>query len=270
MQEILSKTSIGNRLKDLRLQAGMSQAEISQLLEISRSNYSQIELGNQFPTFEVLCRLASIYSKTYEWLLHGSVNNFKKNGNLKSGYIKGVKDKPAENEVILVAATERNEYIKNFQRPEYIKKQKCISVPFLREPGLFRAFEINGNSMRNALFDGDILISKKIESLEEVKKQCVYVIITAGELVIERVIVSNSASGMIMCLSDADPLERRIIYFSEVKEIWKAEGKYSRVLSRMVEDVSEHIARFESTIAELELEMEKIRNILGRVPSPSK
>jgi len=71
MQEILSKVSIGERIKNLRLDHNLSQATIAKTLNISRSNYSQIELGNQFPSFDTLHLIASFYSKSYEWILHG-------------------------------------------------------------------------------------------------------------------------------------------------------------------------------------------------------
>ncbi|WP_084240756.1 helix-turn-helix domain-containing protein [Pedobacter africanus] len=71
MEEILSKKDIGERIRVLRLTNGLSQAFIANILNLSRSNYSQIELGNQYPTFNTLHEIARYYSKTYDWLLHG-------------------------------------------------------------------------------------------------------------------------------------------------------------------------------------------------------
>ena len=72
MQEILSKKNIGERIKILRITNNHSQLFVADILSLSRSNYSQIELGNQFPTFETLYTISRYYSKSYEWLLHGS------------------------------------------------------------------------------------------------------------------------------------------------------------------------------------------------------
>ncbi|WP_316836801.1 helix-turn-helix transcriptional regulator [Pedobacter nutrimenti] len=71
MQEILSKKDIGERIKALRTAQRLSQSKVADLLSISRSNYSQIELGNQFPSFNILNVIARYYSKSYNWLLHG-------------------------------------------------------------------------------------------------------------------------------------------------------------------------------------------------------
>ncbi|MGY0041450.1 helix-turn-helix domain-containing protein [Pedobacter sp. NJ-S-72] len=71
MQEILSKKILGKRIKSLRLERAYAQVDVANLLNLSRSNYSQIELGNQYPTFHTLCALSRHYKKSYEWLLHG-------------------------------------------------------------------------------------------------------------------------------------------------------------------------------------------------------
>lgn len=72
MQEILSKKDIGERIKGLRVKEELSQAFVANILNLSRSNYSQIELGNQYPSFNTLHEISRYYSKSYEWLLHGS------------------------------------------------------------------------------------------------------------------------------------------------------------------------------------------------------
>ncbi len=267
MQEMLSKISIGNRMKDLRLQSGFSQAEIAKRLNISRSNYSQIELGNQFPTFEVLCRVASIYSKTYEWLLHGPLDkagmnkqqfSYESQFSGKHSDIQGC----GSGDVILIRSEDRPCYIKNSERADFLQQQEGFAVPWADTTHL-RAFEVDGNAMRNALCHGDILIARRILSPLDITNQSVYVLVTESEVIIERVIVSNVTSGVIICVSDADPLDRRIIYFNGLKEIWKAEGKYSKVLSRMVENVNSYISRFELSISALEQEIAEIKKSMG-------
>ena len=75
MQEILSKKMLGERIKLLRLEKSYPQAQIAVFLNLSRSNYSQIELGNQYPTFDTLNAISRHYNKSYEWLLHGEEEN---------------------------------------------------------------------------------------------------------------------------------------------------------------------------------------------------
>jgi transcriptional regulator with XRE-family HTH domain len=72
MQEIPSKKTLGERIKSLRIEKSYAQSYVAQLLNLSRSNYSQIELGNQYPTFSTLYTLSRYYNKSYNWLLHGT------------------------------------------------------------------------------------------------------------------------------------------------------------------------------------------------------
>lgn len=267
MQEILSKISIGNRIRGLRLKAGLSQAEVAQNLKVSRSNYSQIELGNQFPTFEVLCRIASFYSKTYEWILHGSAlrkeqeqEGFPFCRDAASYHTALNNDKTGN--IILVRYKNRTDYVSNLTDPDFLNRQEVFFAPFLKGTRSVRAFEVEGNSMRNALYHGDILISRQILNPEDIVNQSVYVLVTESEIIIERIVVSNRATGVIVCVSDIDPLNRRTISFSELKEIWKAEGKYSKVLSRMIENVNGYISRLESSVFDLQQQVEEIKRTI--------
>jgi transcriptional regulator with XRE-family HTH domain len=72
MQEMLSKIVLGHRIKSLRTENGYNQARIAEILNLSRSNYSQIELGYQYPTFNTLILLSQHYRKSYEWFFHGT------------------------------------------------------------------------------------------------------------------------------------------------------------------------------------------------------
>jgi transcriptional regulator with XRE-family HTH domain len=75
MQEILSKKILGERIKSLRLEKAYAQAYVADFLNLSRSNYSQIELGNQYPTYNTLNAISRHYNRSYEWLLHGEEEN---------------------------------------------------------------------------------------------------------------------------------------------------------------------------------------------------
>lgn len=77
MQEILSKKILGERIRTLRIEKAYAQAYVADFLNLSRSNYSQIELGNQYPSFSTLNALSKHYDKSYDWLLDGQENKMK-------------------------------------------------------------------------------------------------------------------------------------------------------------------------------------------------
>lgn len=65
------KVSWGNVLRTLRLDHNLTQAEIADLLHISRPDYTNIELGRQQPTAEMIAILTDIYdTELYRYALN--------------------------------------------------------------------------------------------------------------------------------------------------------------------------------------------------------
>lgn len=57
------------RIKELRSEKNLSQAQIASVLGIDRSNYSKYELGKLEPGNDMLIKLAKFYSVTTDYLL---------------------------------------------------------------------------------------------------------------------------------------------------------------------------------------------------------
>lgn len=65
--------NFGQRLKNLRKEAGLTQAELSEKLGISRSSESMYEHGDRRPSFELLDQIADFFDVDFSYLL-GSTN----------------------------------------------------------------------------------------------------------------------------------------------------------------------------------------------------
>ena len=61
--------SSGKVLKNLRLQANLSQSELAQMLGISRSAVSSYENGTRSPNHDVLLKLAALFNVSTDYLL---------------------------------------------------------------------------------------------------------------------------------------------------------------------------------------------------------
>lgn len=59
----------GNRLKELRTQAGMTQLQLAQRMGITKSVVSFYELQERTPSPEVLVKLAGIFHVSTDYLL---------------------------------------------------------------------------------------------------------------------------------------------------------------------------------------------------------
>lgn len=58
-----------NRLKDLRMEKGVSQQKIADYLGITRQSYSNYELGNREADYKTLTNLAKYFNTTVDYLL---------------------------------------------------------------------------------------------------------------------------------------------------------------------------------------------------------
>lgn len=54
--------NLGKKLKELRNEAGKTQKEIADFLNMSRSNYSRFELGIREISFLDICKLTKYYN----------------------------------------------------------------------------------------------------------------------------------------------------------------------------------------------------------------
>ncbi len=59
----------GDKLKQLRKEAGMTQAELAALLNVTKSVVSYYELKERSPSPEILIKLSSIFHVTTDYLL---------------------------------------------------------------------------------------------------------------------------------------------------------------------------------------------------------
>ena len=59
----------GNRLKTLRLRENMSQTQLAQKLDLTKSVISAYETGIRLPSYDVLIHIAKIFNVTTDYLL---------------------------------------------------------------------------------------------------------------------------------------------------------------------------------------------------------
>lgn len=68
-EEAKKMKTVGERLKELRLNGGFTQQDIADELQIDRSNYSKYELGKLEISIEMLIALAKFYGVTADYII---------------------------------------------------------------------------------------------------------------------------------------------------------------------------------------------------------
>jgi transcriptional regulator with XRE-family HTH domain len=64
-------TDLGMRLRDERVEAGLTQADLAEILGTQPNRISDWELGRHVPTLPLLERIAGVYDITVSRLLRG-------------------------------------------------------------------------------------------------------------------------------------------------------------------------------------------------------
>ena len=277
MQNIISKKSIGERLRALRLEKDLSQADVSETLGLSRSHYSQVELGKQFPSYGVLSRIAEFYDKDYEWILHGQdvnkiISNVKlvldgeKGSGSASSPVQTINMLASRPEVygagrtVLLALTEQYAYLENRNNEVYINELPEFSLPVAQlSNGVYRAFEVEGDSMENTLQYQDIAIGSMVDDFSKVSLTGIYIVVLDHSIRIRRVAGYQPESASFTCISDNKRYRPETIRLNDIREMWEVKAKVSFKLNQTMQSIAQYFQDFESTIAELKDEMLKLK-----------
>jgi DNA-binding XRE family transcriptional regulator len=71
-QETLDGSSVGRRVRDLRVRAGLTQAELARRTGIHRPNIARVEAGRHTPSLETVARLAEALGTSPARILEGT------------------------------------------------------------------------------------------------------------------------------------------------------------------------------------------------------
>ena len=271
MQEILSKKNIGERIKMLRVGNDHSQLFVADILNLSRSNYSQIELGNQYPTFETLYTLSRYYSKSYDWLLHGfedAIGVLLSTDELKQLIGKKLKqspvlshDKKQNIKIVGVKNNVPNNYIDWLNCPEYLHELPVFELPLtLTKKGIYRAFKTEDDGVINTIYSGDVIIGRSLNNFAEVKVNEIHVIVTKTNIILCRIYSILPFKELLVCKTDDLKNEWFTLPFDTIQEIWLAEGKYSTRLEPFITDLNYNVNHLEQTLSKIEREITDLRS----------
>jgi transcriptional regulator with XRE-family HTH domain len=230
---MVTKSVIGNRIKELRLKKGFSQEIFGQTIGLTRSALSQIESGSTYPSLDTLDKIVQQYFTSWDDLMLDD-----RALKLKAPEVRTLVttvDSTGKDNIVLVPVKAQAGYLLGYQQPEYIESLPSFWLPGLKH-GAFRAFEIAGYSMladRIGFFPGDIVIGEYVERLEDIKDNQVYVLVNDAQEVDDIILkrcLNYMKDGVIICKSDnKDPQYPTFpLQANNIKEIWRFKVKLTR------------------------------------------
>jgi hypothetical protein len=106
-------------------------------------------------------------------------------------------------------------------------------------PGNYRAFEIVGDSMLPTP-SGSVIVAEKIDSLENVKSNLTYIVVSRNEgIVYKRVMKNNKLKNKLTLISDNTVFQPYTVNAEDIIEIWKAEMVVSKANTEQRWDVNQ-------------------------------
>ncbi|MGE0587087.1 MAG: helix-turn-helix domain-containing protein [Cyclobacteriaceae bacterium] len=234
---MLTKSVLGNQIKVLRLEKGLSQEEFGAPVDLSRSAVSQIESGQMYPSLESIDKIVKYYSTSWDNLVGHTKG--KKPAQMTVSPVRTLVttvDKTGRDNIVLVPIKAQAGYLQGAQQPEYIEHLPTFWLPGLNH-GTYRAFEVSGYSMladRTGFFPGDIVVGEYVERLEEIKDGFVYILVNNAQevdnIVLKRCLNYLDKGGVIICKSDnKDPQYPTFpLPVENIKEVWKFKIKLTR------------------------------------------
>lgn len=221
-------------LKYLRKLRGWTQEEFAQKLRIKRSLLGAYEEERAEPRIEVLEVVADMFKLTLDDLLRRDVSDNKTSYISRRRVQKMVQGR---GDIPFVPVKAAAGYLAGFGDPEFIDELNTFTLPML-SGGDYRAFEIVGDSMMPTP-SGSVIVGEKVQSLEEVKTNNTYVVVSKTEgIVYKRVLKNNRQKNKYILMSDNPAYQPYSVNADEIMEIWQAQMVITKANTQQRWDVN--------------------------------
>lgn len=212
-------------MKYLRKQHGLTQDEFARKLGIKRSLLGAYEEERAEPRYDVLETISDLFKVSIDDLLRKDL------GESKGSYLskrRQMKMASESNIVYFVPVKAAAGYLNGYADPEFLDELNTFTLPMLSS-GTYRAFEIIGDSMLPTP-SGSVIVGEKVNSLDDVKNNHAYIILSKTEgVVYKRIVKNNRAKNKLTLVSDNPSFQPYQINAEDVLEFWSAQMVISKV-----------------------------------------
>ena len=191
------KTPIEN-IEQIRKAKGLSREYVAKKLDTSLTNYGKMENGDVNLTIDRLYQLAEVFNMPPEDIL---TYNKAKQGNVtyipieaQAGFLSGYSQVP-------------------------VTEFKTYNLPFLEGKNLYM-IDAAGDSMFPVIQHGDKIVIDQIDSWQEVKFGCIYMIVSKEGRVIKRMYSSPENKKKVILKSDNPVYEPYTLDRQDIISIW--------------------------------------------------
>jgi transcriptional regulator with XRE-family HTH domain len=228
--------SIANKnLKYLRKLRGWTQEEFAQKLRIKRSLLGAYEEERADPRIDILEVVADMFKLTLDDLLRKDVSENKTSYLAKR---RAHKLASGRTDIPFVPIKAAAGYLAGYGDPEFIDELNTFTLPMLAG-GDYRAFEIVGDSMMPTP-SGSVIVGEKVQSLEEVKNNQTYIVVSKTDgIVYKRILKNNKQKNKMTMVSDNPSYQPYTLSADDIVEVWQAQMIISKANTQQRWDVNQ-------------------------------
>ncbi|TCZ70584.1 XRE family transcriptional regulator [Flaviaesturariibacter aridisoli] len=222
-------------LKYLRKLRGWTQEEFANKLSIKRSLLGAYEEERADPRIDVLEVVADLFKLSLDDLLRKDLSESK--GNYLSRR-RAQKLAAGRADIAFVPVKAAAGYLAGYSDPEFIDELNTFTLPMLAG-GDYRAFEIVGDSMMPTP-SGSVIVGEKIESLDDIKTNGTYIVVSKTEgIVYKRMSKNNRSKNKYTMISDNPAYQPYTLAAEDIVEVWQAQMIISRANQQQRWDVNQ-------------------------------
>ena len=225
----------GLNLKYLRKLRGWTQEEFAGKLNIKRSLLGAYEEERADPRLEVLEIIAEIFKLSLDELLLKDLSNQSASYLMKRRQQKMMT--ADRNLIHFVPVKAAAGYLAGYADSEFIDELNTFTLPML-SGGNYRAFEIIGDSMLPTP-SGSIIVGDKVNSIDDVKSNMAYIVISRNEgIVYKRIVKNNKVKNKVSLVSDNPTYQPYQVNTEDIVELWAAQVVIGKVTTQQRWDVN--------------------------------
>ena len=255
---------IGNNIKILRKQAGLTQGALAEKMGIKRSLIGAYEEGRAEPRINNLIKLTEVFNIPIDTLVQQDLSAPEQHavsratGSQLRVLSVTVSDE-GEEQVQWVPQKAAAGYLNGYADPEYIQELPQFRLPNLPRGGTFRAFEISGDSML-PLQSGTIVVGKYIDDWRDIKSGNTYILLTDKEgIVYKRVFNYVEESQKLFLVSDNRSYAPYEVPIDDVLEVWSAQAFISVSFPDPATDPQLSLEQLTGLVMQLQQEVTRLK-----------
>ncbi|MDP4210451.1 MAG: LexA family transcriptional regulator [Bacteroidota bacterium] len=264
---------LAENLSLLRKRRKRTQDDVAFTVNIKRSTYTGIEVGNSKPSIEVLIALSNYFGIAIDTLLKIDLSKLSEFqlSELERGndvYIRGSQlrilskttDRSNNENIELVPEKAKAGYVTGYADPEYIHDLPRFQLPFLSPNRKYRSFQISGDSML-PIPEGAWITGDFVQDWYSIQSGKAYIILTQDDGVVFKVVDNLIQDEGILRLYSLNPLYKPYdVKVTDIREVWR----FVNFISSEIPNPSNPDEMMREKLLDLTREVEQIKRQISK------